>query len=568
VKKRCPQCGDESDQAFCARCGHTIGRDVLLGGAEIAGRYRIVKTLSSTEYGNVYAAVDIRLGGASCTIREYLLDYIDFSLRSEALLRFREETYRLSSLRHPGLPTVRDFFDESSRQYIVLEAVEGEPLQAVVEKAKREGRQLLECGRVISWAIEICSILEYLHNQAPPFVFRELRPAHIFMNEQEKRLTLMSMDADIRQFLHSGRSVTAMPGYAPREQLQGSPEPRSDIYALGKSMFFLLTAEEPNPFIKVRLSSVRSDLMEGLERVVEIATGEEPDRRFRTAADLREALSRLNVAAAPVTPHILKEDEKKELAKRHAEKALEYLQQHDIDSSIMECNKALLFCPDLMEAHLYLGHAYLKEGRAEMAVEKYRKAAALDPKSSKAHCNMALALYHMGFTEAAVEENQTALSLDPKNVVALNNLGSIYRETGRAGKAQQFYETALALDPRYTAAHYNLGLTFLELGRFDDSARESGLAIECDPDNVHAMINLGLAYYHQGKLDLFVECNHRVLALEPDNAKAYNNLGVIAYAEGDLEGALQAFKKALQCDSTMEYSLFNIKMIEDEQNEK
>jgi lipoprotein NlpI len=58
-----------------------------------------------------------------------------------------------------------------------------------------------------------------------------------------------------------------------------------------------------------------------------------------------------------------------------------------------------------------------------------------------------------------------------------------------------------------------------------------------------------------------------VLTIEPDNAKAYNNLGVIAYAQGDCEGALQAFKKALQCDNTMEYCLFNIRMIEDEQKE-
>lgn len=568
MQKRCPQCGEESDQAFCSRCGHAVGRDVLLGGAEIAGRYRIVKTISSTEFGNVYAAVDLRLGGASCTIKEYLLDYIDFSQRSDALLRFREETYLLSSLRHPGLPMVKDFFDDSSRQYIVLEAVEGETLQAMIERRKKEGLPGLESDTVIAWAIEICDILEYLHNQSPPFIFKVVRPAHIFLKSPENRLMLVNLEADIRSFLSSRKGLTTMPGYAPKEQLQVSAEPRSDMYALGKVLFFLLTGEEPNPFIRVRLSSVRSDLREGLERVIDIVTEEETERRYRSVKDFREAMSRLLVHTAPVTTHILKDDEKKELAQRHAEKALDYLHQLDIDSAIMECNKALLFCPELMEAHLYLGHAYLKEGRAPMAIEKYRKAIALEPKSSKAHCNMALALYNMGFIDAALEENQTALSLDPRNVVALNNLGSIYREMGKFNEAQLYYEKALAIDSRYVAAHYNLGLTYLELSRFEESARESEMTIECDPANVHAMINLGLAYFHQGKHDLFVECNQRVLTLEPNNAKAYNNLGVIAYAQGDFEGALQAFKKALQCDTTMEYSLFNIKMIEDEQKEK
>ncbi len=554
--------------AFCSRCGHAVGRDVLLGGAEIVGRYRIVKTLSSTEFGNVYAAVDQRLGGAPCTIKEYLVNYIDFSRRSDALLRFRQETYTLSGLRHPGLPMVKDFFEDNSMQYIVLESVEGEALQAMMERRRKEGLPGLESDTVIAWGIEICDILDYLHNQNPPFIFGEMRPAHLFLNSPENRLLLVNLEADIRHFLPSKKGLTAMPGYTPKEQLQASPEPRSDIYALGKVLFFLLTGEDPNPFIRLRISSVRSDLREGLERIIDIATEEDVSLRYRSVRLFREALSRLLVHTAPVTSHILKDDEKKELAQRHAEKALEYLQQHDIDSAIMECNKALLFSPDLMEAYLYLGHAYLKEGRAPMAIEKYRKAIMLEPESSKAHCNMALALYHMGFVDASLEENQKALSLDPRNVVALNNLGSIYREMGKFNEAQQYYEKALTIDSRYVAAHYNLGLTYLELNRFEDSARESEMAIECDPTNVHAMINLGLAYFHQGKHDLFVECNQRVLSLEPGNAKAYNNLGVIAYAEGDHKGALEAFKKALQCDTTMEYSLYNIKMIEDEQREK
>ncbi len=153
---------------------------------------------------------------------------------------------------------------------MVTEWIEGESLQKILDRAQQSREQLAE-NEVIRWGIEICEALEYLHGQSPPMVFRELRPSTVIMRMPQKKLVLVNSEPDFRKYLPGKRHIAGIPGFTPREQYEGKAEPRSDIYALGQTLLYLLTGIVPSPFKKIRLSTCRRNAREGLERLLEIA---------------------------------------------------------------------------------------------------------------------------------------------------------------------------------------------------------------------------------------------------------------------------------------------------------
>lgn len=558
MKTSCPYCATQLEKAvgFCTSCGQAIGKDVLLGGAQIKERFQIVKALKASELGNVYKALDLHLGGVNCLIREMLSDHIDLKERNESIECFRKETYIQSGLRHQGLPSIKDYFEHIGKQYVIMDYFEGESLIDILKDHIRRKGCPLPQEKVINWAVEICNILEFLHTQPVPYIFREIKPSNVMLEKNSEKIILFNMESDFRQYIKGERLTSETPGYTPKEQFDGNPEPRSDLYALGKTMSHLLTGVEPNPFTRIRISKYCTNLTEGLERLIEIAIDEDPARRFPNAKKMREALELITVKDST--------NQTFDDAGQYTEKALQYLKNHQIDEAIMECNKAIMLNPSHMDAYLYLGHAYLKECRAETALTQYKKAEKLDPLNTRIHCNMALAYCQMGNIPDAIRENEKAIEIDANNIFAINNLGSIYRDMGKIKEAIDYYQRALSIDQGYAAAHYNLGLTYYEMGNYTDSANESEMAIEHDPGNVHARINLGLAYYHLGETELFIKQNKEVLTYDPNNARAHNNLGVAYYAGGDYENAVASFKKALFNDKNMEAALQNLKSIEEE----
>jgi tetratricopeptide (TPR) repeat protein len=561
AQKSCPYCSSNLERAvaFCTSCGHSLGPDILLGGAVLQERYQIVKVISSSEHGTLYQARDLHLGGSLCAIKEIVIESLDFEKRSLLMSCIREEACLLTGFQHPGLTPLKDHFDASGRQYLVWKGVEGESLQEILERVLHERKKGIDESTVITWAREICDILDYLHSREPPVTHGMVRPSHLFLTPQKNMIVLFSQETDFR-FLTAGKGhLPGIPGFSPPEQFAGRAEPRSDLYSLGKTILYLLTGLEPSPFRKMSLSSFPG-VSQGIERIIILATDENPEKRYQSALKMKEDLIRLTSPA----PSCGSYENSRNEARRCTERALDLLKSHRIDDAVMECNKALLLDAEQMEAYLYLGHAYLKEQRIEQALEKYRKASRLEPENSKVHCNIALALYYLERVDEAIGENVKALSLDPRNVVARNNLGSIYREQGRKEEALKEYEAALGLDPQYAAAHYNLGLTHYELGNYNESAKESGIVLDRDPSNIHALVNLGLAYFQLGKMELFIECNEKVIVLDPKNARALNNLGVASYLAGNLEGASRLFRTAMENDEMKEQSALNLKMVEEE----
>ena len=210
----------------------------LAQGQILQNRYRVVALLGQGGFGAVYRAWDMNLN-KPVAIKENL------DITSEAQSQFWHEAQILSNLTHPNLPRVTDhFFIQGQGQYLVMDFIEGEDLQAMLD---RVGHPLSET-QVLPWIEQICYALHYLHTQTPPIIHRDIKPANIKITPQGRAVLVdfgISKIYDPQLKTTAGaRAVT--PPYSPPEQYgHGTTDERSDIYALGATMYTLLTGREP-----------------------------------------------------------------------------------------------------------------------------------------------------------------------------------------------------------------------------------------------------------------------------------------------------------------------------------
>jgi serine/threonine-protein kinase len=202
--------------------------------------------------GAVYLADDNRLEGRRCAIKETQpLPGLSQGTAQAMRDQFHQEASILARLDHPNLPKVSDYFSEGDRDYLVMDYVPGPDLHQMAADARRHGRFLDE-NTVVPWGAQLCDALTYLHHQTPPMLHRDVKPANIKLTP-EGRIKLVDfglvkpLDPDDPKTLTSLHGVGSLP-YTPLEQYVdelGHTDPRSDLYALGATLYHLLTGQEP-----------------------------------------------------------------------------------------------------------------------------------------------------------------------------------------------------------------------------------------------------------------------------------------------------------------------------------
>jgi serine/threonine-protein kinase len=202
--------------------------------------------------GTVYLADDNRLEGRTCAIKEVLLQPdVSDEVAQNVRRQFRQEASTLARLDHPGLPKVSDYFSIRERDYLVMDFVPGQNLLEITSEARREARCLDE-EMVLTWVYQLCDTLTYLHSRQPPVLHRDIKPANIKLTP-EGRLKLVDfglvkpLDPTDPSTLTGLQGAGSLP-YAPLEQYVdhlGHTDARSDLYALGATMYHLLTGNVP-----------------------------------------------------------------------------------------------------------------------------------------------------------------------------------------------------------------------------------------------------------------------------------------------------------------------------------
>jgi eukaryotic-like serine/threonine-protein kinase len=280
-------------------------------GTVLNGRYEIVRKIGGGGMGAVYLANDRNLGGVLRAVKEMVQSYIESDQHDKAISDFKRESLLLTSLDHPAIPTIFDYFfdDKEGRFYLVMKYISGGDLAGRL-RAAPEGR--LDEKTVTEWAIQIADVLDYLHNHEPVIVYRDLKPANVMIDGNSGRVMLIDFGI-ARWVSKEEKGVTAVGtmGYAPPELFSGNVEPRSDIYSLGSTMFHLLTGADPqsNPLLifdfqkNPRPRQINSQLSDQMERILMRAVEYNAEARFASAAELRDELKDhlINLKAGKVT---------------------------------------------------------------------------------------------------------------------------------------------------------------------------------------------------------------------------------------------------------------------------
>jgi len=286
----------EADDTFGRKKSKQL--QTLTEGILLNGRYEIVRKIGGGGMGAVYLASDRNLGGVLRAVKEMVQSYIEAEQQEKALADFKRESLLLTSLEHPCIPTIYDYFydDSAGRFYLVMKYISGGDLAARL-RAAPEGR--VDEKSVTEWAAQTADVLDYLHSRRPPIVYRDLKPSNLMIDGNTGRIMLVDFGI-ARWVVKNEKDVTAVGtmGYAPPELFSGNVEPRSDIYSLGATMFHLLTGADPqsNPLLifdfskNPRPRQVNPNVSNEMEQILMRAVEYNVELRYGSAADLRESL--------------------------------------------------------------------------------------------------------------------------------------------------------------------------------------------------------------------------------------------------------------------------------------
>ena len=254
-------------------------------------RYRIVKQLGQGGYGAVYRAWDMNLQ-KSCAVKENL------DISPELASQFMREATTLANLVHTNLPRVIDHFSlPGSGQYMVMDFVEGENLEY---KVVQNGP--ISYLQAVSWVGQIADALDYLHHQAQPLIHRDVKPANIIITPTGQAMLvdfgLVKIFEVNTKTAKGARGIT--PGYSPPEQYGvGKTDARTDIYALGATLYTLISGRVPPQSVDIMagaeqppapLHKVNPLVPVDLSNAVQKAMQMDAAKRYQSATDFKAAL--------------------------------------------------------------------------------------------------------------------------------------------------------------------------------------------------------------------------------------------------------------------------------------
>jgi len=265
----------------------------------IKGRYAIKSLLGAGASGAVYLASDMQSPGENVqwAIKEISPLHLCDDGSDDAEELFRRECAVLKSLNHPSIPKLIDSFSCDNKLYMVMEHVRGESVENMM---KKNGKPL-DIARILDIARELAQILKYLHEQSPaPLIYRDLKPSNIVITEKGK---IRLIDFGIARHHAPGKTkdtfVYGTPGFSPPEQYGlGQTDERSDIYALGATLYYLLTKEDicQFHFWFPAVSVYNRKVPRPLEALIMKCLRRNPDERHQSADELLSELLQIEKA--------------------------------------------------------------------------------------------------------------------------------------------------------------------------------------------------------------------------------------------------------------------------------
>lgn len=549
-----------------------------------SGRYKVIKKLGEGGYGSVYLAGDTRLAGRKVAIKELH----DPSPDSRQL--FQREATLLASLSHPGLVRVSDYFEEGGSSFLAMDYIDGRDLLDMAIEADKANR-LLPADKVAGWMIQVCEAVAYLHHRQPPVIHRDIKPGNIRLNSNQDAILVDFGIAKIDPKAKTHMMAKAVSvGFSPPEQYAGAggTDLRSDVYALGATLYCLLTVQPPPDGFE-RLTEDKplppprqfnKAISSQLEAVVLKAMALNSLQRYQDADDLLVALrSALGKSAAqpylmPITPPVSPPSSAATVK---------------CPKCGHSCRAGAKFCPKCRYA--FSGARCPKCGTAARPGAKFcaRCRTALSAGAASPDCRQIDRHIAQGDQHAkgkqfdrAASEYEQALKLGGSTAHLFEQLGQCYVQLDRFDDAIEVLEKGARQHSTHALIHLQLALAYLGAQKLSQGLQTFELAHQLAPDddelallltgvyfdfgrqakaqpileNLHrrqprhevVRYRLGVCYLGAGRLN---EAERLVKDLQrdnPDSAQLYFLLGLLHHKRGHARQALKDLQAAVQRD--------------------
>ena len=265
----------------------------------LQNRYLIVHLIGKGGMGDVYLAIDQRLGSAVALKRTF------FSGDEVFAAAFEREARTLARLRHNVLPKVSDHFIEEDTQYLIMEHIAGDDLAKRLEISRKP----FPVDWVLFWADQLLDALSYLHSQEPPVIHRDIKPQNLKLTDDNSVVLLdfglsKNTIGETRTATSTSSVVGYTPHFAPMEQIRGmGTNPRSDIYSLSATLYQLLTNLVPpetlvraeallggNPDPLTPVIEINPEVSQAVSDVILKGMAVSQEKRFSDAREMQKAL--------------------------------------------------------------------------------------------------------------------------------------------------------------------------------------------------------------------------------------------------------------------------------------
>ena len=577
----CPNCGWSGESLF-------VSPLFLPPGTVLKEKYLVGKVLGHGGFGVTYMALDLSLALRVC-LKEYFPaslatrsapqnlyvqvfsgeagELYDLGLRSflreaQILARFED---------HPGIMSVRDYFEANGTAYMVTSYFNGITLKTYLEQKGGS----IPFPLALKILMPVMDSLRSVHSAG--LLHRDISPENIYLTD-DGQVKLLDFGAATRMETpyEDSISVVVKPGYAPEEQYRSGGElgPWSDVYGVAATLYRAITGiVPPDALDRLHQDSLKlpSDLgvqipkhaesaltkalaVNSRDRFQDIysfqrALMEERPQRVQAEGDRpgprksRRRTRPLAIVAlvfACGTLYFLWSDspdrlyrEGKSLYERGSyERALEYLFE-----AKGKAGGDLLRRIDLAAAEILL-----RLNRPEEAIGELKKIVEEEPGSAEGWSLLGDAYSAISRPEEAYRAYMNACRASPEDAALWLKAGEMAEGLGRENEALEAYENALLYDDGPPELWSKVGVLYESSGRFDKAAQAYRKAADLAPDDAEAWRRLGFALMNASDFEGASEALSHLTDLAPTDADAWTTLGEALRASGDKEGAIRAFR--------------------------
>lgn len=242
------------------------------------GNCSLIEKIGAGGGSNIYLAYHNNLG-RQVVLKEY--KYIQSKIELDLLL----------NLKHPHIPSVYDYIKENGKEYLVMEYIDGLDLRRILHDGA------LDEDRVLKYAVQLCDTVEYLHSQNPQIMHGDIKPANIIINKKDE-VVLIDFNISLPVKIGMGVPIGYSNGYVAPEVMRAIFDKKAkynpilaDIYGIGVTLFEMVTGMSLNRALHDNNFIFNPDKYnEKLLLVIDRATEDKPEDRFRSAREMKDML--------------------------------------------------------------------------------------------------------------------------------------------------------------------------------------------------------------------------------------------------------------------------------------